>query len=267
MDNLVCVEWLHQHLHQEKLIVLDASTAPVTNNLIAGSLRFDFQTQVCDQQSLLPNMMPPLPQFKQQLQEMGIEQDSSIVVYDNKGIYSSARAWWMLKSVGLNHVAVLNGGLPAWHHAGYETASDYAMAVHTTKLDILGYTDRFNTQAEVAQCLATGTHHVLDARSSSRFNGEEVESRPGLRAGHISGSVNLPYADIVKQGHLLPVEHLATVLQPFKNRPIIFTCGSGVTACILALAATLCDMENLTVYDGSWTEWGASSDGKTALEN
>lgn len=272
MHNLVSVTQLQQQFESPDLLILDASVGTKAANIpepacIPASVRFDFERQICDQQNPLPNTMPPISQFQQQLQQLGVNQQTQVVVYDNKGIYSSARAWWMLKMAGVQQVAVLDGGLPAWLKAGFSTESNYrspqALGNFTCREEMLGFCDK----TYLAQQLHQQSTYVLDARSNTRFQGLEQESRPGLRAGHIPGSINLPYASLQQDGHLLPQVELAEILSQFADKPLLLTCGSGVTACILALAATLCGRDDLIVYDGSWTEWGAQDSGMPVADN
>jgi len=266
MHNLVSVSWLQQHLDAEHLIILDASVGTLTSKrpepcCITNSLRFDFERQICAHSSKFPNTMPGALQLRQQLQQLGINEQSQIVVYDNRGIYSAARAWWMLKMAGHKQVAVLDGGLPAWLKAGLATAPEYK--INLTEGDfvcadnIAGFCDLHYVAKQIQQ----DSTYVLDARSSNRFHAVELETRPGMRSGHIPGSINMPYASLQQDGQLLSQPELVDIFSPYKNKPLLLTCGSGVTACILALAASLCGREDLTVYDGSWTEWGAQDSG------
>lgn len=258
MQNLVSVQWLKQNVGN--LVLLDASTAPRAQQVIPGSLQFDFQHTICNQDAPFPNTMPSQQQFERQLQGLGIDKSHTVVVYDKVGIYSSARAWWMLKSAGLEKVAVLNGGLPAWVKAGYALAQDYVQpqAIESSHYEFK--TDYFCTMDDVKVALGQKSHTLLDARSGSRFRGQERESRPGLASGHIPGSISLPYARIAPGGLMLEPQDLKQHLAPFSDKPIIYTCGSGVTACILALAAERAGLPRGCVYDGSWTEWGSHAD-------
>ena len=189
---------------------------------------------------------------------MGINNDSAIVVYDDKGIYSSARVWWMFKAFGFNNIAVLNGGFPAWLKAGYATENmkPYEGKGGNFVANLQsGYMKFFN---DVEHASKNNTHVIVDARSSGRFNKTEPEPRAGLRTGTIPNSLNLPYTDLLEDGILKSKKDLAKAFYMVANTSddIIFSCGSGLTSCILALGADVSGHKNISVYDGSWTEWG-----------
>lgn len=229
---------------------------------IPGSQYFDFNRQICDQQSALPNTLPGVEQFSRQVREHGVSHNSQVVVYDNQGFYSAARVWWMFKVMGFQHVWVLDGGLRAWQQAGGNTvnslieASDSGNFAGQLQHQLLVSCEQmFAALGDKNQC-------IIDARSASRFHGQIAEPRPGLREGHIPGALNIPYASLVADHKLLPVEHLQARFAEAGARPQqrwLLSCGSGVTACILALAAQQTGHLGWAVYDGSWTEWGSNA--------
>ena len=266
---LVSVQWLADHLDAENLVILDASmkpVVPVDNNdsqeessCIRGARRFDFDNDIRDKNTDLPHMMPSAEFFTGEMQKLGINKDSAIVVYDDVGVYSSPRAWWMFRAMGHAQVAVLDGGLPAWKKAGYPCE---AQAANTSphRGNFVGKTQDgfFCDSTKVLEALSDPRFAVLDARSEGRFKGVEPEPRVGLRSGHMPNALNLPFANTVQDGFMLPATKLNSVFSKLVNieQKLIFSCGSGVTACITALAAELAGYSNITVYDGSWSEWG-----------
>lgn len=255
---LVSPEWLASHLDEPPLIVLDASAAPaqLAEEAIGNALRFDIDGPFSDRSTSLPHTMPSADDFGREAQALGVDGDSVIVVYDSMGTYSAPRAWWMLRAMGHDAVAVLDGGLPAWQAAGFPTTS-HGTAVEGD-FEPAPRAELIVDAHTVAERLEDESHVILDARSRGRFAGRDPEPRPGLRGGHIPGSKNLPYTELLRDGRFLPVEELRSKLDELANehQALTMSCGSGVTACILALAATLAGRESISVYDGSWAEWG-----------
>lgn len=263
---LVSVAWLAAHLGDPQLVVLDAhmqppsapaSEAPVVQ--IPGARRFDFDKQICAPDTSLPHMLPTPELFSQRVQALGLDNDSLIVVYDRIGIFSAPRAWWMLRAMGHNRVAVLDGGLPAWLAAGHATEPEHPYQGAQGNFIAQLQPGLFCDADTVAQELVSGRRPVLDARSEARFKGLEPEPRAGLRAGHMPGAVNLPFGKLQQNGKMRAAEELKAEFAPLlgEGQAPIFSCGSGVTACILALGAELAGYQGLTVYDGSWSEWGS----------
>jgi thiosulfate/3-mercaptopyruvate sulfurtransferase len=272
-SSLVSVQWLADHLDSENLVILNASMKPVIStgnndslketSCIKGALRFDFDNDIRDKNTNLPHMMPSAEFFTNEVQKLGVNKDSAIVVYDYVGVYSSPRAWWMFRALGHSQVAVLDGGLPAWEKAGFpcDTKSKN-IAEHRGNFVARPLDGLFCDSAHVLHALSDPRFAVLDARSAGRFNGVEPEPRAGLRSGHMPNALNLPYTDTVQDGFMLPAAKLDSVFSKLVNKEqeLIFSCGSGVTACITALAAELAGYPNITVYDGSWSEWGLPGD-------
>ncbi|TGV04060.1 sulfurtransferase [Flavivirga rizhaonensis] len=259
---LVSVEWLHKNIEANNLIVLDGTINKVfdaTQIQIPNSRFFDIKKKFSDINGSFPSTFPTEKHFQKEARNLGINKDSAIVVYDDKGIYSSARVWWLFKAFSYDNIAVLNGGLPAWKKANYDTE---VMKKYDGELGdfIANYKPEnmtfFNAMKEASK---NKTHCIIDARSERRFKGLEPEPREGLRMGTIPNSVNLPYTDLLDAGELKSREAIEAALNKRANKEdsIIFSCGSGITACVLALGANISGYKNISVYDGSWTEWGS----------
>ena len=270
---VVNAQWLATQIADPRLKIFDASQPPVVPGFeslnvdghfaaIPGALRFDYDKDIADPDSDLPHMMPSSELFEERLQALGVNRDSVIVVYDDVGLYASPRAWWMLRAIGVEQVAVLEGGLPAWIAAGFDTTSSYAEPDELGDFVARPDPDKFLSSAQVLSATADPSQSIIDARSAGRFNGTAPEPRPQLRGGHMPGASNLPVTEVQRDGRLKSSEELKALFVervPEGNR-IITSCGSGITACVLTLAADVAGYENLAVYDGSWVEWGQASD-------
>ena len=258
---VVSVDWLSRYRDAPDLVVLDASLGEVNAVRIPGARIFDFDREICDPTSALPHMMPSPQHFEAAVRSLGINRESTIVVYDTKGIYASPRARWMFKAMGHDSVAVLDGGLPAWIEAGLAVESFAPAAPIGGTFVAFPRRDLFCDAQTLAAALLDPHYTVLDARSAGRFFGREPEPRAGLRPGHMPGAQNLPFTDVLSKGCFLSVPKLSEILvsKALPGQKLIFSCGSGVTACIPALAAELVGYKEITVYDGSWSEWGLSS--------
>ena len=268
---LVDSEWLAANLENEALVVLDASVPPVVpgyNSInvdgefsaIPGTRRFDYDGVACKPGSDLPHMMPTAELFQEEARKLGINSNSVIVVYDDVGLYASPRAWWMFRAMGHQQVAVLNGGLPKWIKEERETVNEYGITDGGDFVASLN-ADLFCDFEVVLKALDAPGCEVLDARSAGRFNGIDAEPRPGVRGGHMPNAKNLPFPQVLAGGELKSAEELLDVFSNLadKEQKVITSCGSGITACILTLAANVAGYENLAVYDGSWAEWGSPS--------
>lgn len=268
---LVDVEWLKEHLEIDNLIVLNATLPKAvadntSKNLpakrIPGARFFDIKNIFSDTSATFPNTWPGEGAFIEAAQKLGINNNSAIVVYDDHGIYSSARAWWMFKAMGHDQIAVLNGGLKAWQDAGYRLEAKFKNNFKKGNFEGVYNNEFFKDSHDVLQLLDHESELIVDARAADRFQGLVKEPREGLRSGHIPGSLNLTYTDLLHNGKMLKPLELKEKLRSKipENKNLIFSCGSGITACILALAAEQSGYQNLSVYDGSWTEWGSISE-------
>ncbi|MCT4579825.1 MAG: sulfurtransferase [Flavobacteriales bacterium] len=268
MDNVVSTKWLSEHLNDSNLVILDASQANNKTKLspqnpslkIKGALGFSLKT-FSDLSSPFPNTIPSPNHFEKEARQLGIHQDSIIVVYDNLGIYTSPRVWWLFKAMGHQNVAVLNGGLDAWIHEELPTES---IELNNSR-KAGNFSAHFNPDIvrnfkEVKANLDHQNELVIDARSHDRFYSLVPEPRKGLRSGTIPHSLNLPYTKVLKNGYfadLKTIKKIFSSLQLPSDKPMVFSCGSGITACILYLAyQQIAATTPLAIYDGSWTEWG-----------
>ncbi len=265
---LISIDWLSQNIDAPNLVILDATIKKVTTNDTSSEItekqqikntRFlDIKNTFSDLSSEFPNTMLSPEKFTEAARQLGICNDSIIVVYDELGIYSSPRVWWMFKAMGHHNIAVLDGGLPEWKKAGLplEKATEYIGEIGNFTANYNA--NYMNNYHDVSDAINNDTISVLDARSENRFNGLEDEPRKGLRSGHIPNSINLPYSKLMEDGKMKSKNELKTIFTELVNEEnkLIFSCGSGITACILALGAEIMELNNLSVYDGSWTEWG-----------
>jgi thiosulfate/3-mercaptopyruvate sulfurtransferase len=268
---LVSVRWLEAHIDDPDLVVLDATFHPVaappppaghTAPVYLPHARvFDFDKRICDPDTSLPHMMPSPELFEREVRALGVNASSRVVVYDRIGTFSSPRGWWMFKAMGHDAVAVLDGGLPAWHAAQLPLVGDAEPPRTPGDFVARPRPGLFCDAAHVLEALDRPGSVVLDARPEGRFSGRDPEPRPGLRAGHMPNAVNLPFMTLHEQGRMRSPAELARLFQSkVQGSPeLVLSCGSGVTACVLALGASLAGYSNLSVYDGSWSEWGLPS--------
>ena len=272
-DALVTTEWLAQHLGAPDLRVVDGSftlpgVAPTARALYAqrhipGAVFFDID-EIADETNPLPHMLPPPEKFALRMRKLGLGDGHKIVVYDSAGLSSAARPWWMLRVFDHQDVAILDGGLPKWLAEGRPVTDE------TPPPRERHFTARLNTllvrdKGQILDNLTSRREQVIDARSRARFAGTADEPRPGLRRGHIPDSLNLPYDELIdpKRRTLLPAEALAarfTAAGLERGKPVVASCGSGVTACALAFGLHLLGWPDAAVYDGSWAEWGLPGD-------
>jgi len=264
---LVSISWLLEHIDHPNLLLLDGTIKKVTSKgsedikdqKIKNARFFDIKKVFSDLDSDIPNMLPSEKQFENSCRNLGINSNHTIVVYDRLGIYSSPRVWWMFKTMGHSQIAVLDGGLPAWQKANLPCQTE------TNRVDypIGNFKAIFQPQLvvnhkEVLMAIKANDVLVLDARSPGRFEAQEPEPRDDLKGGHIPNSFNLHYTQTQQNGLMRSIKELKEILLDFniENKKLIFTCGSGITACIIMLAAELVGYKNVSVYDGSWSEWG-----------
>lgn len=262
---LVTVEWLKEHLNDPELIVLDSSLdknmegadPEFLGQVIAGARFFDLKNDFSDTNGEFPNTFPSKEKFEESARKLGINNSNTIVVYDNLGIYTSPRVWWMFKRMGHDNVFVLDGGLPEWCREGGQTAGDYSIAEKPGDFKAKLDHDPVKDISFVKQNISDQKMLLIDARSAGRFNGTAEEPRKGLRSGHIPGSVNIPFKSLLKNGKYKSKEELKAIFEQVgaDDHPLLFSCGSGVTACVLLLASEMVQDNPTAVYDGSWTEW------------
>lgn len=273
VPTLVETDWLAKNINDPSVRIVDASWhLPAAGRSgadeyaaahIPGAVFWDIDA-IADPSSSLPHMMPDEATFESHMKALGISNDDHVVIYDNVSMMTCARAWWSLRAFGHDRVSLLNGGLVKW------LAEDRAVTADATPVPDVGFTATFNPAMvrsvdDVRANLDSSSAQVLDARSAGRFAGVDPEPRPECRSGHIPGSLNLPFNTLIdpdtstiRPGNDLTARLSASGIDP--DRPVITTCGSGVTACVLALAMHLTGKDDVAIYDGSWTEWGSRTD-------
>ncbi len=266
---LVSTDWLAAHLKDPDLRVLDASWYLPSSGReakteydaahIPGARFFDID-EISDHRSDLPHMVPPVEKFMSRMRAMGVGDGHQVVVYDGAGVFSAARVWWLFRLMGQTDVAVLDGGFPKWLSEGREV-EDLPPMIRDRHMTVRVQNHMVRDVTQVSAAAKLQDHEIVDARSAARFRGEVEEPRPGLRSGHIPGSRNLPYTDVLTDtGTMKSPEELKTVFEAAGidlSKPVITACGSGVTAAILSLALERIGKTDHALYDGSWTEWGA----------
>jgi thiosulfate/3-mercaptopyruvate sulfurtransferase len=267
MNPLITPSWLAGRLHDAGVVVLDATLPPVgvkppldtraryVARHIPGAVFFDIE-ELSDHSNPSPHMLLSPDVFSQRLSELGIGDDMEIVIYEQEGVFSAPRAWWMLKSFGAQRVYLLDSSLRAWCDAGLPTESGdvlRAPSVFHATLDLNAVKDFSQMQG-----LITGHGQILDARSAGRFSGAAPEPRPGLRSGHMPGAISIPFTELVDNGRLKSGEELRQIFAAKgvdRELPITTTCGSGVTAAVIALGLEVAGAKQVSLYDGSWAEY------------
>lgn len=269
---LVSTDWLARHLKDPDLRILDASwylpdagrngRAEYEACHIPGARFFDID-EMSDQRSSLPHMAPPSEKFISRMRAMGVGDGHQVVVYDGAGLFSAPRVWWTFRLMGKLDIAVLDGGLPKWLAEGRET-EDMPPVLRDRHITVSRQNHLVRDVTQVAHAAKLGQAQVVDARAAARFAGEAPEPRPGLRAGHIPGALSLPFGQLLNpDGTMKDVPGLKAAFRAAGvdlARPVITSCGSGVTAAILALALERIGHRNWSLYDGSWAEWGMYED-------
>jgi thiosulfate/3-mercaptopyruvate sulfurtransferase len=269
---LVTTEWLAQHLDTPDVRVVDGSwylpdagrdaKAEYKASHIPGAVFFDLDG-ISSTDSPLPHMLPSQEKFASRVRKLGLGDGNRIVVYDGAGIFSAARVWWMFRVMGHEDVAVLDGGFAKWQAEGRPVED---MPPMPRERHFTARLNRFILRdvGQMLENLRTGAEQVVDARGPGRFKGAEPEPRPGVRPGHIPGAINLPYTRLLNpDGTMLPMEELRRVVQEAgidMSKPIVNSCGSGVTAAIVFLALHRLGHKAVALYDGSWAEWGGRND-------
>ena len=265
---LVSTDWLAVHMKDPDLRILDASTyLPGVDRdgrteydavHIPGARFFDID-DVSDGRSDLPHMVPPIEKFMSRVRAMGVGDGHQIVVYDGSGLFSAARVWWLFRLMGQNNIAVLDGGLPKWIAEGREV-EDLAPVIRDRHMTVRFQNQMVRDVTQVSSASKLGTSQIVDARAAARFRGEAPEPREGLRAGHIPNSRNVPFTDLLNDDKTMKTPDQTRAIFESAGvdlkRPIITTCGSGVTAAVLGLALERMGYDMWSLYDGSWAEWG-----------
>jgi thiosulfate/3-mercaptopyruvate sulfurtransferase len=268
---LVSTDWLAAHLRDPDVTIVDGSfylatlgrdaNAEFLAAHIPGAVRFDIDV-VADHSTPLPHMLPTAEAFAAAAGALGIGDKDTIVVYDGVGLYGAPRVWWTLRTFGAEKVYILDGGLPKWQAEGRPVEAGSPSRAPRS------FTARLNPAAvaavaDVERALASGAAQVVDARSAERFRGEAAEPRAGLRSGHMPGARNVPYGGVLDGNRLASADKIATAFKGGGvdvDKPVITSCGSGVTAAILTFALAALGKDPGAVYDGSWSEWGARAE-------
>lgn len=269
---LVSTEWLEAHLKDPDLRIIDASwhmpaagrdaRAEYGRTHIPGARFFDID-DISDARSALPHMAPPPEKFISRMRAMGVGDGHQVVVYDSVGVFSAPRVWWTFRLMGKTDIAVLDGGLPKWVAEG-RPVEDMPPVLRDRHITVQRQANLVRDVTQVAAAAKLGSHEIIDARSAGRFRGDEPEPRPGLRPGHIPGSRNVPFGQVLNaDGTMKSPDELQRVFAQAGvdlDKPAITTCGSGVTAAILNLALERIGKHDHSLYDGSWAEWGMYGD-------
>lgn len=266
---LVSTEWLAAHIKDPDLRILDGSwylpqqgrdaKAEYDAGHIPGARFFDID-EISDLRSDLPHMAPPVEKFMSRLRAMGVGDGHQVVVYDGAGLMSAARVWWLFRLMGQENVAVLDGGFPKWQAEGREV-EDLPPVIRDRHMTVRVQNHLVRDVTQVSAAAKLADHEIIDARSAGRFAGAEAEPREGLRSGHIPGSRNVPFGNLLnKNGTMKSPDECRAIFEAAGvdlSKPAITSCGSGVTAAILSLALERMGKKDHSLYDGSWAEWGA----------
>ncbi|WP_029593604.1 3-mercaptopyruvate sulfurtransferase [Franconibacter pulveris] len=269
----VAGDWLAEHIDDPEIQILDARMAPAgqehLRNMaeeyraghIPGAVFFDIEA-LSDHTTSLPHMMPRPETFAVAMRELGVSSDKHLVVYDEGNLFSAPRAWWMLRAFGVQNVSILAGGLAEWQRDGYPLIEG-EVSLPEGDFEVKFDDSQIKRLPEVLLASHEKTAQLVDARPAARFNAEADEPRPGLKRGHIPGALNVPWTDLVIKGQLKTTDELQEVFNRQGvnlTQPIIASCGSGVTAAVVMLALATLGVEEVKLYDGSWSEWGARND-------
>ncbi|MTH45858.1 3-mercaptopyruvate sulfurtransferase [Escherichia alba] len=268
----VAVDWLAEHIDDAEIQIIDARMAPPGQETrdvaqeyreghIPGALFFDIEA-LSDAASPLPHMMPRPEAFAVAMRELGVHQDKHLIVYDEGDLFSAPRAWWMLRAFGAEKVSILGGGLAGWQRDALPLQQG-EVTLADGEFDATFPPDAVVRLTDVLLASHERSAQIVDARPAARFNAEVDEPRPGLRRGHIPGALNVPWTELVQNGELKTTDELEAVF--FRHgvsfdRPIIASCGSGVTAAVVMLALATLNVADVSLYDGAWSEWGARDD-------
>lgn len=271
MELLVTSNWLNERRTDSDVIVLElgemntisGNVPELEHRKIEGARCLDLKNDFSNNDDSLPNTIPSPEKFEGACRKLGINSSSKIVVYDRRGVYWSPRVWWLFKAMGHDAIAILDGGLPDWLSKGYPTVTSN----QNERYGSGNFEAHFRSEMLVNfEAVLANTKHsksvLIDARSSDRFNGLAPEPRKGLRSGHIPNAINIPYTHVLAKGKFKSKSLLVSIFKDLKKeeRPLIFSCGSGVTACIVLVASELVLKNKKAIYDGSWTEWAQKID-------
>ena len=268
MPRLISVNDISASNLTDYVVLFASMTNPVSgqaddpaDGFIPGAIKFDLDGEGSDHTSSLPHTIPEQAVLSALFGKLGITTDKPVLIYDNSGMFCAPRVWWMLTAMGHKNAAVLNGGLPAWKTAGHDVVSQPAEPAPKEFTGTAGDEWFCNTN-KVLAAIEEPSVTIWDARSRPRFEGSAPEPRAGLRSGHMPGAVNVPFTELLDNGTTLKspaaLKNYFTEHGIDLTKPIICSCGSGVTACVIGLAALEAGAEQVTVYDGSWSEWGGN---------
>lgn len=269
----VAADWLAEHLDDPQIQIIDARMAPAgqehlrdmtaeyLSGHLPGAVFFDIEA-LSDHTSPLPHMMPRPEAFAVAMRELGVDSNKHLVVYDEGNLFSAPRAWWMLRTFGALNVSILAGGLAGWQRdeLRLETGD---VTLPEGDFEVKFAADNIKRLTDVLVASHEHSTQLVDARPAPRFLAQADEPRPGLKRGHIPGAKNVPWGDLVINGELKTTDELEAIFERQGvdiNKPIIASCGSGVTAAVVMLALATLDAPDVTLYDGSWSEWGARDD-------
>ncbi|VAV89265.1 3-mercaptopyruvate sulfurtransferase [hydrothermal vent metagenome] len=270
---IVSTDWLHEHLEAPDIVIIHAMLAfektldelktEYLETRIPGALPFDID-EIADQSAPLAHTMPSAVQFSSQMRKMGVGDGQRIVVYDTSGNFCASRVWWMFRTFGIEDVVVLDGGLPKWMAEEKPMASGEPRPFRDRHFTARVQSMNVRDMDDVRQALANGDDQVVDARSPDRFTGKEKETREGIRSGRMPGALNVYYKDLLHEDQTMKsADEMRKIFEAAGvdlKKPIITSCGSGVTAAILSLGFEIAGYRGAAVYDGSWTEWGGCKD-------
>ncbi|WJD49326.1 MULTISPECIES: 3-mercaptopyruvate sulfurtransferase [unclassified Enterobacter] len=269
----VAADWLIEHSDDPEIQIIDARMAPAGQEHLRdmnaeyraghlpGAVFFDIEA-LSDHSTPLPHMLPRAEAFAVAMRELGVDHRKHLVVYDEGNLFSAPRAWWMLKAFGVETVSILAGGLAGWQRAGLPL-QEGEVTLAESDFEATFDADRVKRLTDVLLVSHERTAQLVDARPAARFNAEADEPRPGLRRGHIPGALNVPWPDLVIEGELKTTDELKEIFARQGvdlHQPIIASCGSGVTAAVVILALATLGVNDVKLYDGSWSEWGARDD-------